>query len=125
MLRKPVLVAFCAYFALSGAQAALLTNVQGAVTVNRGDGYAPAGTGGAVGAGVRVHAGEGSADIVYENGCKVKVDSGETVVVLSGPPACSGVTQTSASWTYAAGALAVGGGVAALVISQGNKPASP
>ena len=88
MVRKTISIALIASLAATGAQAALLTNVQGAVTVNRGYGYGPAGTGGVITPGDRVRAPEGSADIVYDNGCIVRVDPGQTVIVLSPPPAC-------------------------------------
>ena len=77
MVRKTILIALIASLAATGAQAALLTNVQGAVTVDRGYGNAPAGTGSVIAPGERVRAGEGSADIVYDNGCIVKVDRGQ------------------------------------------------
>ena len=86
MLRKSISIALIASLAATGAQAALLTNVQGAVTVDRGYGYAPAGSGSVIAPGDRVRAGEGSADIVYENGCTVKVDPGHTVIVLGSAP---------------------------------------
>lgn len=41
MVRKTISIALIASLAATGAQAALLTNVQGAVTVDRGYGSAP------------------------------------------------------------------------------------
>ena len=105
MLRKPIAIALIASLAVSGAQAALLTNIQGMVTVNHGYGYEPAGAGGRVGPGDRVHAGEGSADIVYENGSTVNVGAGQTVIVLSTAPACTVGSQTPDTLTYAAGGM--------------------
>ena len=128
MLRKPIAIALIASLAVSGAQAALLTNVQGTVTVNHGYGYEPAGVGGPVGPGDRVHAGEGSADIVYENGSTVNVGSGQTVIVQSTTPASAVGSQTPDALTYAAGGMLAAGGVAAaIVFSQGSNsaPASP
>ena len=91
------------------------------VTVNHGYGYEPAGVGGMIGPGDRVHAGEGSADIVYENGSTVKVGSGQTVIVRSTAPASTVESQTPDTLTYAAGGmLATGGVAAAIVISQGK-----
>jgi hypothetical protein len=121
MFRKPIAVVLIASLAASGAQAALLTNVQGMVTVNHGYGYQPAGVGGQMGPGDRVHAGEGSADIVYENGCTVKVGSGQTAIVLGTAPACTVGSQTPDAGTYAAGGMLAAGGVAAAIaFSQGS-----
>ena len=121
MLRKPIAIALIASLAVSGAQAALLTNVQGTVTVNHGYGYEPAGVGGPVGPGDRVHAGEGSADIVYENGSAVNVGSGQTVIVQSTTPASAVGSQTPDALTYAAGGMLAAGGVAAAIgFSESN-----
>ena len=121
MLRKPIAIVLIASLAVSGAQAALLTNIQGTVTVNHGYGYERAGVGGRVGPGDRVHVGEGSADIVYENGSTVNVGSGQTVIVLSTAPANTVGSQTLDTLTYAAGGMLAAGGVAAaIVFSQGN-----
>jgi hypothetical protein len=121
MLRKPIAIVLSATLAVSGAQAALLTNIQGTVTVNHGYGYEPAGVGGPVGPGDRVHAGEGSADIVYENGSTVSVRSGQTVIVQSTAPASAAGSQTQDAQTYVAGGMLVSGGVAAaIVISERN-----
>jgi hypothetical protein len=121
MLRKPIAIVLSATLAVSGAQAALLTNIQGTVTVNHGYGYEPAGVGGPVGPGDRVHVGEGSAAIVYENGAAVKVGPGQTVIVLSTAPANTVVSQTPDTLTFAAGGMLAAGGVAAaIVFSQGN-----
>ena len=121
MLRKPIAIALIASLAVSGAEAALLTNIQGRVTVNHGYGYEPAGAGGTVGPGDRVHAGDGSADIVYENGSIVNVGSGQTVIVLSTAPANAVGSQTPDTLTYAAGGMLTAGGVAAaIVFSESN-----
>jgi hypothetical protein len=121
MLRKPIAIMLSATLAVSGAQAAVLTNIQGTVTVNHGYGYEPAGVGGPVGPGDRVHAGEGSAAIVYENGSTVNVGPGQTVIVLSTPPANTIGTQAQDTQSYAASGMLVSGGVAAaIVISERN-----
>ncbi len=126
MVRKTISIALIASLAATGAQAALLTNVQGAVTVDRGYGSAPAGSGSVIAPGERVRAREGSADIVYDNGCIVKVDPGQTMVVLSPPPACHIASEVSTSPVYlVGGAVAIGGGVAAAILLSQTKPASP
>ena len=74
-----------------------------------------------MGPGDRVHAGEGSADIVYENGSTVNVGAGQTVIVLSTAPANTVGSQTPDAGTYAAGGMLAAGGVAAAIaFSQGN-----
>lgn len=87
MFRRSISIALMASLAASGAQAAGLTNVQGTVTIDWGSGYMPA-LGGVVGAGARIYAGQGSAVVVYENGCTVKVAPGQTVAVLITAPNC-------------------------------------
>jgi hypothetical protein len=121
MFRKMIAIVLIASLTASSTEAALLTNIQGRVTVNHGYGYESAGVGGQVGPGDRVHAGDGSADIVYENGSTVKVGSGQTVIVRSTAPASTDGSQTPDAGIYAAGGmLATGGVAAAIVFSQGN-----
>ncbi|MGO9485294.1 MAG: hypothetical protein ACLPX9_12020 [Rhodomicrobium sp.] len=134
MVRKTISIALVASLAATSAQAALLTNVEGGVSVDRGYGFAPAGASSVIAPGVRIRTGEGSADIVYENGCTVKVAPGQTVIVLGSPPPCreaagapaGGVSENA---LYLGGALAVGGGAAAaILLTQSNsssRPASP
>ena len=124
MFGKPIAIVLIASLAASGVQAALLTNIQGAVTVNHGYGYEPAGVGGPVGPGDRVHAGEGSAAIVYENGSTVNVGPGQTVIVLSTAPANTVGSQAQDTQTYAAGGILVTGGVAAAIAISESKSAN-
>jgi hypothetical protein len=127
-----VIVAFLA----TNAEAALLTNVDGKVSVNHGSGFRPSGGGDALAPGDRVSAGEGSADIVYDNGCSARVGPHQVVVVLSSPPSCNGGglkdTAMAAPFGYGVDPLIVGGVVAAgavglaVALSNGNSsPASP
>ncbi len=134
MARKSISVAVIAALMASSAQAALLTNVQGTVTVNQGNGYIPAASGSVVAPGDRVRVGEGSAGIVYENGCAQTVGPGQTVLVLYAAPDCNGGLKDGAAVetgvpteTLVIGGLVVGGAVAAaVVLTQGtSKPASP
>ncbi len=108
--------------------AALLTNVQGTVTVNRGAGFAPASGGSIIAPGDRVRVAEGSAEIVYDNGCVVKLGPGQVVAVLYTPPACQSGTGGDDTAVYVAGGgLLLGGAIAGgILLSQGNhKAASP
>src|SRR5208337_3216909 len=81
--------AISALFAV-GVQAALLTNIEGVILVNHGDGFKPVAEAASLVAGDRIRADAGSADVQYENGCSMKVGPNQTVVVLFTPPACGG-----------------------------------
>jgi hypothetical protein len=65
----------------------------------------------------------GSAEIVYDDGCRVKVDPGAVVTV----GATSSCKAAAVSPELVLGAVAVAGGVGAAIIlsSDDNKPASP
>ncbi|MGO8781355.1 MAG: hypothetical protein ACLQKK_20965 [Rhodomicrobium sp.] len=127
MVRKSISIAVITALMASSAEAALLTEVQGMVTVNHGEGYSPAGAGGEIAPGDRVRAAAGSASIVYENGCTQKVEPNQTVIVLYAPPACKVESQGFSTLTYVGGGVLLAGGAAAAVaLSQnGSKPASP
>lgn len=75
---------------VTNAQAAALANVIGVVFVNHGDGFKPAMVGSALSPGDRVRVDNGSADIVYENGCSTKVGPQQVSLVLYAPPPCNG-----------------------------------
>ncbi|MGO9173855.1 MAG: hypothetical protein ACLP7P_18085 [Rhodomicrobium sp.] len=134
MLRKSISIAVITALLVSNAEAALLTNVQGTVTVNRGEGFAPAGNTAVLAPGDRVRAETGSADIVYDNGCTVKLGAGQTVAVLYAAPDCGGGLWDGAAsssgistGTLLVGGLVVAGGIGAgIALSQkSSKPASP
>jgi hypothetical protein len=97
MVRKLISSVVIASLIATYAEAARLTNVQGSVIVNRGDGFQPAQGGAPVAPGDRVRVNEGSAEILYENGCAVRVGPGQMVAVLYTPPACKGTSTESAS----------------------------
>ena len=132
-MRKSIFIVLIASLVASTAQATVLTDVQGGVTVNRGFGYAPAATGILIGPGDRVHAQAGSASIVYDNGCIEKVRWGQTVMVLGTPPACQtnglgikdGVSDSGTNPACVGAALLVGGGTAVGIVLSQPKPASP
>jgi hypothetical protein len=117
----------------TGAEAAVLANVHGSVIVNRGDGFQPAQTGAQIVPGDRVRVNEGSAEILYDNGCAVKIGAGQMVAVLYTGPACKAASSSSPSSTggtstmtyvYVGGGLLLAGGIgagAALLL----EPASP
>lgn len=114
---------------VTNAQAAVLTNVIGVVFVNRGDGFRPAMVGSSLISGDRVRVDNGSADIVYENGCSTKVGPQQVSLVLSAPPPCNGGLKdggTAAASEPSIDPLLAGGLVGgsalglALVISSNN-----
>jgi hypothetical protein len=118
----------------TGAQAAMLANVEGSVSLNRGDGYRPTGGGPVVG-GERVRTAKGSASIVYENGCSTWVGPHQTVAVLASPPPCEGAMATRdggpagpdlGSQPVLIGGLVVGGAVGlAIALGNNHDPHSP
>jgi hypothetical protein len=126
MVRKLISSLVIAPLIVTSAEAALLTNVHGTVTVNRGDGFRPAQGGAPVAPGDRVRVNDGSADILYDNGCTVRVGAGQMVAVLHTPPACktassggssgssgsSGGTSTM-TYVYIGGGLILAGGIGA------------
>lgn len=86
-----------------------------------------------LGAGDRVRTADGSADILYDNGCSVRVEQHQVQVVLSATPQCDGAGQKdvrsdtiSTGTLFIVGGLAAGGGVALALINTGKQaPASP
>src|SRR5271166_2615052 len=74
----------------TSAQATVLSSLDGAVSVNRGNGFTPASIGSPLAPGDRVRTGEGSANILYDNGCATKIGPQEVAIVYSEPPLCNG-----------------------------------
>src|SRR5271165_1830542 len=72
----------------TNAQAAQLSNIEGLVSVNSGSGFHPASIGSSLAPGDRVRTAEGSANILYDNGCSTKVGPQQVAIVYSEPPAC-------------------------------------
>lgn len=132
-MRAHVAATVVAALLASNAQAAMLANIEGAVTVNRGNGFQPIVAGGQLAPGDRVSVGAGSADIVYENGCSQKIAANQVVAVLaSSPPCTGGGIKDSADADpginpLLVGGLVVGGAVGlAVALSQNHDtPHSP
>jgi hypothetical protein len=134
--RAIVSVAVIAALLATSAEAAMLTNVEGAVSVNRGDGFRPT-EGGSVVSGDRIRTGMGSASVVYENGCSMRIGPNQTVAVLASPPACAGASivgapnnggevATAGVPPILLGGLVVGGAVGlAVALSNNSSPHSP
>ena len=123
-------------FFTASAHAALLTNIQGPVSVNRGNGFQRVTAPTQVQPGDRVMVGNnGKAEIFYDSVCFNNLDAGKTIIVPQGVP-CN--TQAAAGQAASAGgigstALVVGGvvlvagGVGLAIANSGGskKPASP
>ncbi len=131
MSRKSVPIAIGMTVFAWSAQAAMLTNVEGAVSINRGPGDQPGAAGVELNPGDRVKAGEGSADIVYANGCSTRVAPNHVMVVLAAPPSCAGgglkdgIVAGEEPSTLLIGGLIVAGGAGAAIALANSHPASP
>ncbi|MGO8953084.1 MAG: hypothetical protein ACLPWS_20465 [Rhodomicrobium sp.] len=131
MFRKLVSVAAVTILMPASVQAAYLANVDGTVLINRGNGFRPAWGGAEVGPGDRVRVENGAADIVYDNGCAVKLSPGQTMAVLSVPPVCAKESSAASSGlsteSVVIGGLVIGSGVGLAVALTETKaaPASP
>jgi hypothetical protein len=144
-LRSCVLIsAACCCVLTHAASAATVTVTAGKVAISHGNGFAPITGSTSARPGDLVLTGiSGSAEIIYDNGCRQPVRPGAVTAVAETPPckAANGApdsgwfTQTTEEpntkyWPYLLGAAAVGGGVAvALVVvgggSSGGQPISP
>jgi hypothetical protein len=131
MRRKSVSIAVAATLAAASAQAAQLTNVQGNVQVNNGGGFKPVAGFAEVSPGDRIKVVNGSADIIYGNGCTVKIRQGQVVAVLWNAPGCGGGLKDGpaaeaglSTETAVIGGVAIAAG-AGLAVALSNDPASP
>ncbi|MEQ1718411.1 MAG: hypothetical protein ABL907_20915 [Hyphomicrobium sp.] len=101
----------------------------GTVSLNQGGGFKKISTSAPAAAGDVVLTGpQGVAYIVYENGCREKVDSSQSATV-SDPSVCKEVGLSADGSQMAVGALAVGGIIAGAVIigtsGDDDRAASP
>ena len=136
MAKRLASAAFIVGMVATSAEGALLTNIQGAVFVNSGNGFIPVTAGTSVNPGARIRVGAGAAEIFYENGCSQKVGSDQMVMVPSAPPCAGslkdgGDTAAVASSdftlpdTVTAGALlAAGAGLAIGIANEGSNESS-
>lgn len=107
-------------FPLASAIAATLEQVSGVVMVNSGNGFRRISNGAVVSPGTRIVARyASSAVLVYEDGCREHIASGESATVKS-PEACRKLLATQGVVKGLA-TLAVG----AAVIQERSRPASP
>jgi hypothetical protein len=131
--RTYVSAAVIAALFATNAAAVTLSNVEGTVSVNQGNGFQPASIGTTLSSGDRVRASaNGSANIVYDNGCSTRVAPSQVAVVLATPPACQGASLKDGGAaafgpagfgtdTLLVGGLLVGAGVGvAVAVSNDN-----
>jgi len=119
----------------TNAQAAELSNIEGVVSVNSGNGFHPASIGSSLAPGDRVRTSEGSANILYDNGCSTKVGPQQVAIVYSEPPACNvgglkdGVVvapaEPPAGAPFLGGLIVVGGAVGLAVALAGSREKPP
>lgn len=118
----PALVVSLATLA-TAADAATVQSLSGSVMINRGSGYQPVhGATGAKSGDSVVVGPDGSAEIVYADGCRVKVAPGAVTSVLDVSP-CStqGTADTGSSSTgLAVGAAVVAAGVGIALAAGGS-----
>jgi hypothetical protein len=134
MFRKLISASVMMALSFSSAEAAMLTNIQGAVSVDQGNGFKPVNAATELAAGTRIRAGGGSADLVYGNGCSVRVASGEVVAVQYTPPTCytggglkdgGPVAVEPGPDYYALGGVAIAGAAIIAIAASQTSSASP
>ncbi|MGO9462056.1 MAG: hypothetical protein ACLPWS_02535 [Rhodomicrobium sp.] len=135
MIKRAISITVITSLIAGSSQAAVLSGVEGAVSVSDGGGFVPVASGASVGPGYRVRTGDGSTNIVYENGCATTVGPHQVAVVLATPPTCGGgglkdggpVADTCCTSPWLISGLIAGGGagVAIAIATTTNKPASP
>jgi hypothetical protein len=130
-LRTVISVAVVVTLSAANAQAAMLGNVNGAVSVDNGYGFRPAPVGLALAPGDRVRTDDGSADILYKNGCSSPIAPHQLVVVLKEEPVCtegglkdvvSAEPAGPSTSTLLVGGLVVGGAVGLALALTNAKP---
>ncbi len=88
MFRTVVSTAIMAALMGWSAEAATLGDVEGAVSVNQGMGFQKVTAGTQLNPGDRIRTGSGWADIVYSNGCTVRVGPHQLALITATPSAC-------------------------------------
>ena len=123
MSRNQIILAVIAAAMATNANAAHLSDIQGAVLVNN----QPVSASAEVAQGDRIKVVNGSAVLVYSNGAAISITSGQTIVVLANPPEQVSMKDGDLPSPYIyGGALVVAGGAGlAIALSQTGKPASP
>jgi hypothetical protein len=143
MFRKYIFLCISFMFVANSAHAALLTNIQGSVLVNKGEGFELVEIIIGVQPGDRILVrGNSSADIVYDTGCTVSIAEHQMIVVRHDDNCGSAAAFTGSlkdslveqpveevdNSGLVIGGLIVAGGTVAVINSGGdkkNKPVSP
>ena len=136
--RRLISAASIAILLTTNVQAVVLSDLEGGVSVNHGDGFQPASIGFPLAPGDMVRTSDGFAVIQYENGCSTRLGPQEVRIVFIEPPVCNGGGLKDGVVTTAPGAaepgldpLLAGGLVAgaatgiALIASSRSHRASP
>jgi hypothetical protein len=122
---KYISVALLAFlYSISAVHAATLFNIQGPVSVNRGDGFQSVSGTIEVKPGDRVMVGrDGRAELSYDSACINVINSNSTAIVAGQSPCTATTTGTN---LLIGGAILAGGiGAAVALANQSNKPSSP
>lgn len=129
MFQRVISAAVITILVSASAQAALLTGIEGSVSVNRGNGFQVVTVPTQVKPGDRVMVGQGSnAQIVYSDTCIARLPASNTVIVatkapceLSAPDAA--LHEGQRLGTVVVGGLVVAAGVgAAILLTRGASP---
>lgn len=112
--RALIAVGLAATLFTTAAQAAMLANLEGSVSVNRGNGFQPVSAGTTVAPGDRIKTGKGSTvNVVYENGYAVPIGPNQVRTVQYAPPSAKdapgGAAPESAGAFAGLGGTALGG----------------
>jgi hypothetical protein len=131
LIKRAIIAATTALLFGASAHAAKVNPTSGSLFIDRGTGYQEVNqpTDGKTGDVVIALVG-GSGEVVFPDGCRVKVEVG-SVVTITEPSPCAALNNNTTAGgvdtTLIIGGVAVAGGVAAAIaLSGGNdKPASP
>ncbi len=100
----------------------------GSVSISQGQGFkGVAGSTSANPGDIVMAAANGSAEIVYDNGCRVSVGPGQSVSIKSEPPCRADAVNEDGSPMLAVGAVVVGGLLGGVLVLNevSDRPASP
>ncbi len=133
MPKKMLCISLAAALLSSSAQAAMLTDISGAVMVDKGGGFVPAVGNVVLSSGDRIRVDDGSAVIDYGRGCSVVVGRAQVVAVVYEPPCAGtpagglkdGVTAGDpgvSTGTLVVGGLLVGGAIAGGIAISAASP---
>ncbi len=125
MFRLSIVITASCMLIVSEAGAASISNVQGVTLIDRGDGFVEAHGDSQVAPADRVFVKTGTADLVYDNGCVIKLNAEETVAVLVTPPSCHAAFEVPAVALYAGGGLLAAGGVGLGIALSPRRAVSP